>query len=151
MIEPISEASYAGKMANLNESRLICKATLYYFVPCVIISAAATFFPYPQAFVPVHESQNCTCHFIQSTESHRYIIFDRLSNNVNLTILRVINISMFFGLNWIFLFKNILNIYHVRHIHDRLEIRLEMTVVVIVWLIFSSFQYAWYLFGQIND
>lgn len=40
---------------------------------------------------------------------------------------------MFFGLNWLFLFMNILNVYHVRHIKDRLEIRKEMTIIVIFW------------------
>ena len=41
--------------------------------------------------------------------------------------LQIINTICFFGLNWVFLFMNIRNVWHVRHIKDRLEIRKEMT------------------------
>ena len=63
-IEHISEIEYAGKMADLNERRLIWWAVKACFIPCLLISIVATFFPYPQAFVPVHENKYCTCHFM---------------------------------------------------------------------------------------
>ena len=55
-IENIKETEYSDKMASLNETKLICWAIKICLIPCMLISALATFFPYPQAIVPVHES-----------------------------------------------------------------------------------------------
>ena len=76
---------------------------------------------------------------------------DAFDPDVDLIVLRVINVTMFFGLNWVFLFMNILNVYHVRHIRDRLEIRKEMTYIVVFWSFFCLLQYLWYLLGQTAD
>ena len=56
-----------------------------------------------------------------------------------------INVMMFFGLNWLFLLMLIISVYHVRHIRDRLEIRREMTLVVIFLSTLCLCQYIWYL------
>jgi len=132
-IENISEMEYAGKMADLNEKKLICWAIKVCFIPSLIISIIATFFPYPQAFVPVQESKTCICYFLSEGKSY-YILLKAIDSNY--TVLTVINVVIFFGLNWVFLLMNILNVYHVRHIRDRLEIRKEMTYIVLMWLIF---------------
>lgn len=132
-MENISEVEYADKMADLNEKRLICWAIKVCFIPCLLISIIATFFPYPQAFVPVQESQACICYFLAKNENY-YILFNAVKNNYE--VLTVINTLIFFGLNWWFLLKNILSVYHVRHIRDRLEIRKEMTYIVVMWSIF---------------
>lgn len=59
--------------------------------------------------------------------------------------LRVVNIGIFFGLNWVFLLMIIMSVFHVRHIKDRLDIRKEMTLMVVTWALFSMLQYFWYL------
>ncbi len=63
-IERISEEEYANKMQDLREKKLIWWAVKACFIPCVIISLIASFFPYPSAIVPVHESGICICYFI---------------------------------------------------------------------------------------
>ena len=120
-------------MAALSERRLLLWATKYCFIPCTLISVLATFFPYPQAVVPVHESQYCICYFLGKKGSRSFLIFDVETDDMDALILKVINVIMFFGLNWMFLLMIILSVYHVRHIRDRLEIRREMTLIVIFW------------------
>ena len=124
-------------MAALKETRLICWAIKFCVIPCIIISSFATFFPYPQAVVPVHEAQKCMCYFINNESHMKYVLIDLAHNdNTSIIILQVINVAMFFGLNWVFLFMIIRGVYHVRHIKDRLEIRKEMTYIVVFWSIF---------------
>lgn len=54
----------------------------------------------------------------------------------------------FYLLNWVFLFALIWNVYKVRHIRDRLDIRKEMTTIIIVWAVFCLLQYLWYIIDQ---
>lgn len=147
-LENIKEAEYTAKMAALNEKRLICWAVKICVIPCIFISLLATFFPYPQAMVPVHESQDCICHFLNDANHRNYVLMDLTTNDVDLVILQVLNVTMFFGINWVFLLMIVRSVYHVRHIKDRLEIRKEMTYIVVLWSVFCLLQYCWYLIGQ---
>ena len=134
-------------MAALNETRLICWAVKICLIPCILVSLLATFFPYPQAMVPVHESQYCICHFLNDPENRHYVLMDLAANTTDIIILQVLNVTMFFGINWIFLLMIVRSVYHVRHIKDRLEIRKEMTYIIVLWSLFCLLQYCWYLIG----
>ena len=56
-------------MAALNEKRLILWALKVCVAPCILISITATFFPYPQAAVPAHESHYCICNFLEQSQT----------------------------------------------------------------------------------
>ena len=150
-LESISETEYQAKMAALSERKLLMWAVKVCFIPCFLISVLATFFPYPQAVVPVHESQYCICYFLGKKGSRTFLLFDVETSDVDVIILKVINVIMFFGLNWLFLLMIILSVYHVRHIRDRLEIRREMTLIVVFWSFCCLLQYIWYLTAQISS
>ena len=78
-----------------------------------------------------------------------YVLADLSGNDESdLIILQVVNVSMFFGINWVFLLMIVRSVFNVRHIKDRLEIRKEMTYIVVLWSIFCLLQYCWYLIEQ---
>ena len=72
---------------------------------------------------------------------------DLTRDSTGLLILQIINVTMFFGINWVFLLMIVRSVYHVRHIKDRLEIRKEMTYIVVIWSIFCLLEYCFYLVG----
>lgn len=69
-----------------------------------------------------------------------------LSSQANLKALLAINSTTFYAVNWFFLMVNIVAIYRIRKMKDRLDIRLEMTWVVTLWSLFDFFQYIFYFF-----
>ena len=69
-----------------------------------------------------------------------------VSSDANMTALSVINATTFYSVNWFFLMCNIVAIYRIRKMKDRLDIRLEMTWVVALWSMFDFFQYVFYFF-----
>jgi len=148
-VENISDTEYVSKMAALNERRLLCWAGKVCFIPAFLVALLATFFPYPQAVVPVHESQECICYFLGKSASRKFLLIHASPGNGDVLVLKIVNVLIFFGVNWLFLLLIIRNVYHVRHIRDRLEIRLEMTLIVVAWSFFCLCQYFWYLLEQI--
>ena len=86
---------------------------------------------------------------MRDKDRRHYVLADLANNDeTNLIILQVVNVSMFFGINWVFLLMIVRSVFHVRHIKDRLEIRKEMTYIVVLWSIFCLLQYCWYLIEQ---
>lgn len=113
-LESISESDYAIQIAGLNERALIWWAIKYFLMPCFCISILGTFFPYPQALVPVHESVYCLCYFTKNYKDGRYLLLNiggEDSYSTQMKILRVINTITFFSVNWIFLVVNIVSVY----------------------------------------
>ena len=92
----------------------------------------------------------CICYFLDAGDNRSYLFADLETRNESIIILKVINIIMFFGLNWLFLLMVILSVYHVRHIKDRLEIRKEMFLIVVAWSFFCMWQYLWYIVQQLG-
>ena len=62
-----------------------------------------------------------------------------MSTEANMTALTILNSSTFYSVNWLFLMCNIVAIYRIRKMKDRLDIRLEMTWVVGLWSFFDFF------------
>ena len=60
--------------------------------------------------------------------------------------LLVINSTTFYAVNWFFLMCNIVAIYRIRKMKDRLDIRKEMTWAVALWSLFDFLQYVFYFF-----
>ena len=56
----------------------------------------------------------------------------------------ILNTTSFYAINWIFLFINILAIYQIRKMKDKLDIRRELTWAVGIWSFFDFFQYVFY-------
>ena len=116
-------------MKRLDEKWLICAALKFCFIPCFVFVLISSYFPYPQALIPAVDSVYCMCHYLNPRFDVWYenlMIFNADSQS-DFLYLQIINTICFFGLNWVFLFMNIRNVWHVRHIKDRLEIRKEMT------------------------
>jgi len=55
-----------------------------------------------------------------------------------------INVSSFYSINWLFLLINILAIFRIRKMKDRLDIRREMIWAVGLWSSFDFLQYIFY-------
>jgi len=53
--------------------------------------------------------------------------------------LLILNTVMFYSVNWIFLVVNIMMLFRIRHIDDKLWVRKEMAAIVIVWTFFCYF------------
>ena len=59
-------------------------------------------------------------------------------------VLLSINVTMFYLVNWLFLFINIRAIFRIRKMNDKLFIRQELSWVVGIWSFFDFFQYIFY-------
>ena len=53
-------------------------------------------------------------------------------------------------MNWFFLLWNIVAIYKIRKMRDRLDIRKEMTWAVVLWSVFDFLQYVFYFITQLQ-
>ena len=139
-------------MNKLREKYLLCNAVKFVILPVVVWAMLGSFFPYMQALVPVHESDVCVCLFFKKDESlngNRFFpLMSNMSTEANMTALTILNSSTFYSVNWLFLMCNIVAIYRIRKMKDRLDIRLEMTWVVGLWSFFDFFQYIFYFFTQ---
>ena len=62
--------------------------------------------------------------------------------------MNIISGASFFIINWVFLYINIKAVYSIRHMKDRLNIRLEMTYIVLFWFLFDTVQYFFYEINQ---
>jgi len=51
-------------MGKLREKVLLWNAFKFVIIPMVIFSILSSYFPFMQAFVPVHESKPCICLFL---------------------------------------------------------------------------------------
>lgn len=141
---------YKDEMNKLREKHLLCNAVKFVILPVVALAILGSFFPYIQAMVPVHESDTCICLFFYRDshyKGHRYFpIMSNFGSDANMTALSVINATTFYSVNWFFLMFNIVAIYRIRKMKDRLDIRLEMTWAVALWSMFDFFQYVFYFF-----
>ena len=123
-------------MSKLREKNLLCKAIKFVIIPVVLLAILGSIFPYMQALVPVQESSVCVCLFFRK-ETSFYPIMWYLDTELNLKLLTVINATTFYAVNWLFLLCNIVAIYRIRKMKDRLDIRKEMTWAVGLWSIFD--------------
>ena len=137
-------------MSELRENILLWKAFKFVIIPVIICSILGTFWPYMQAFVPVHESDTCVCLFFHQDSNHggsrHFPIMGNIDDELSLDILTVSNTLTFYAVNWSFLLVNIIAIYRIRKMRDRLDIRLEMTWAVGIWSGFDALQYVFYFF-----
>ena len=68
---------HVQEMADLRESRIICKGMLFIFVPFCIFGTLAMFFPGMYALFPMQESETCICAFYEmQSEGHRHFMID---------------------------------------------------------------------------
>ena len=146
-----NEADYREKMSQLREKVLLWKSFWYVGVPSLVAAAFGSAFPFFQAFLPVHESDTCLCVYFSNQEEHgsRYLILKNLPDNVVFGLLNGLSSVSFYVINWIFLFIVIRAVYRIRHMKDRLDIRIEMTYVVILWFAFDTLQYFFFELNQL--
>lgn len=137
-------------MGELRESVLLCKALKFVVVPLIIISLLASFFPFIQVLTPVHEGTECICYYLHENDQdngrYRYPLLYLLRDNKPMAanVLLSINVTMFYLVNWLFLFINIRAIFRIRKMNDKLFIRQELSWVVGIWSFFDFFQYIFY-------
>ena len=53
--------------------------------------------------------------------------------------------------NFAFLALILVAVWRIRHIKDRLDVKIEMTYIVAIWSIFSLLQYVGYFVDQVSD
>jgi len=104
-----------------------------------VIGVLSLFFPLFYAIVPAFESGLCMCTITTSSISVAIIPISKIAPYL------IINTIMFYGVNWMFLLLNILMLYAIRHINDRLKVREEMGYIVKTWTFFCYAQYLLYL------
>ena len=109
-------------------------------IPSVIAASIASYSPLFQAFLPVHESDTCLCAYYatEHTKNQPHGIPAHMKDQSFYELVSSLSSVSFYALNWIFLFIIIRAVFQIRHMKDRLEIRLEMFFVVILWLIFDT-------------
>ena len=145
-------------MGELRENVLLCKALKFVVIPICIFAIFGSFFPFVQAFVPVHEADVCICLFYSKDHNisggdpngRHFPIMSNVGVNGSKLALEVINTFVFYTVNWCFLLVNIIAIYKIRKMKDRLDIRKEMTWAVALWSTFDFFQYVFYFFTQLG-
>ena len=62
-----------------------------------------------------------------------------------------INVTSFYLVNWAFLLINILAIFKIRKMKDKLDIRRELVWAVGIWSAFDFLQYTFYFLSQYTD
>ena len=65
--------------------------------------------------------------------------------------MNTVNIIFFFTINFAFIGLIAKSVWNIRHIHDRLDIKQEMTYIVLAWTVFSMLQYVAYFGEQLNE
>ena len=124
------ELLYKNEMQKYQEDVLIKKSIIYFLAPSLFLGLLSIFFPLCYALVPAHESGLCFCTLQQS-----YIQVQLIKHITKVSFLSI-NTLMFYGVNWVFLLLNIIMLYRIRHINDRLKVREEMGYIVKVWTLF---------------
>ena len=137
-------------MGELREKILLFKAFKFVVLPVIFYAILSSFFPFVQAFVPVHEADICICLFYSQDwrtpngGSRHFPILSNMETYKSKNVLKAINTVSFYTVNWCFLLVNIIAIYKIRKMKDRLDIRREMTWAVALWSLFDFFQYFFY-------
>ena len=131
-------------MQRYQEEVLLRKGFQYFLIPSFVIGVLSLFFPLFYAIVPAFESGLCMCTITTSSISVAIIPISKIAPYL------IINTIMFYGVNWMFLLLNILMLYAIRHINDRLKVREEMGYIVKTWTFFCYAQYLLYLLDQIS-
>ena len=109
-------------------------------LPGLLLGLVAILSPEVYAIIPAHESGNCLCK-LHDMQSKPELIFS----------LEVVNIAMFYGVNFIFLLVNILMLNRILHVHDKLWVQHECGVMISVWTFFCIFQYFFFLCDQVGN
>lgn len=121
------------RLKKLQEWNLMRTGIIWFLIPSLILGVLSIFFPTIYAIIPAHESGSCICH-LQHDSLMVYEI-----QNWQVTSMLLINTVMFYGVNWIFLVVNIMMLFRIRHINDKLWVRKEMGAIVVVWTFFCYF------------
>ena len=64
------------------------------------------------------------------------------------TALLAVNTTMFYTINWLFIAVNCFMLFKIRHINDKLKMRLEMGWIVKIYSLFTYTQCVVYLLEQ---
>ena len=130
-------------MQELKEHVLLRKVCIYFLVPGLLLGMLGFFMPFFYALVPAHESGDCICN-VQAFALQLDLV--QLSKKT----LLILNTTMFYAVNWVFLLVLVLMLYRIRHIRDKLAIREEMAYQTATWTFFCVIQYFLFLCEQIN-
>lgn len=137
-------------MRALREENLIKKGLLYFILPWFTLGILALFFPFMYVLIPAHESDLCICSFYQRLEDDDgddwFWFFDSPSQFEELYI---INVLVFYMVNWLFLMALVTMLYFIRHINDETMIKRECAFIVATWVLFSTCQYVVYTYSQV--
>lgn len=118
---------------------------IWFLIPSLLLGVLSFYFPYIYAIIPAHESVACICDLQQKAHMAHKI------KDWQVTSMILINTVMFYGVNWIFLIVNIMMLFRIRHINDKLWVRKEMGAIVVVWTFFCYFQFTFYLLDQVRS
>jgi hypothetical protein len=115
------------------------KGFLYVILPITLFSIVGMWSPYFYVLLPVHQSEICLCSFdtLRNASESEFRAF------------QVLNQTVFFTLNWMFLLALIWMNYKIRHIKSNLSILSEMTLVVFMWTICCMVQYVWFMYEDV--
>lgn len=142
-------------MSKLRESHLLMTAFKFVILPLAALAAFGCFFPFMYSIVPAHEIDTCICLFFREEKSYsgnrRFPIIYHMDSKSAYDTLIAINSFSFYSLNWVFILINVIAIYRIRKMRDRLDIRLEMTLAVAIWSVFDFLQYIVYFFSQMQS
>ncbi len=141
-------------MGKLREKHLLWTAFKFVLIPLISMATLGSFFPFMSALVPAHESDVCICLYFWEDSArggNRYFpILSNLSTRVSMNLLVSLNQASFYAVNWSFLIVNIVAIFKIRKMRDRLDIRKELTWAVALWSFFDFFQYVFYFLTQMS-
>jgi hypothetical protein len=108
--------------------------------------------PWIYAIIPASDSSICLCHFLKEPRTLTgFGHVTHIDEQWEFYLIQAVNIGMFYLSNCLFLFALIFMGFRIRHIKDNLSLTTELATVVIIWIIFSSMQFTFYLLQQIQS
>ena len=127
-----SDRAQRLNMKRLNQLKelYLIRYTLYLIIPFFILGLIGFFIkPIVSVFIPVYETKQCWEYY--STRTH----YERIECN---EWAMVTNQIVFVVYNWIELIILIYMLYKIRNIKDELNIQSELTLIIIMWVFFST-------------
>jgi len=109
----------------------------------MVIAVAGMFDPYVYSVIPDKLSDVCLCSYFKANVSGIDKIL-YISREKTFQVLSLVNIVMFYFVNWVFLIALIFMMFKIRYIKDNLSLTLELQQVVCVWVVACIFEYAYY-------
>ena len=132
------EAEFSTKgMRLLNENHLIRNAFFKSYLWILIACILSIFFPLVYLVSPVHESEICLCSFYKQNPDRRFLL---PLNEDNFYTLLSISDSAFSFMNWLAQTIIVVMLYRIRHTSDDAWVKIECTVIVAFWVIFTVLQ-----------